>query len=656
MVIIVRLRVEVDLFITTISSILQTGSSSMRYLKINQPYSLISFFGILTVLLLPFANRVYACTSQTFDWTKTQQEVSQILRQYEVPGAAIAIVGVKGIEWYQTYGLADIESQTPVQTHSRFRIGSVSKMFISLAIMKLVEQGKIELLDNLSVIAPEIHHSNPWQESNPVKIVDLLAHTTGWDGPHFVENAQNHADPISTYDAVQFHPHTRHSRWVPGTRTAYNNSAIVVAAYIVEKLSGITFESFVEKHFFVPLNMTHSSYFYTDTFRQNAVSLYRGMKKLPYRHLNNRASGGLNSSLSDMSKFAHWLIKTDKQGLLTERSLASIRHNVYSLPSQSGLELNWGLGSQVFRKNGYLFFGHEGSLRGSHALLAYQPELKVAHIILVNTNGPALSKIHDLLTEKVTAEHPKKAIKNIKPLTEMQKALAGYYQSASPISKIYRIGQLFSPLKLSINGESLIVKPLLGGIPRILFNNPKGQLIEPTSGKVAMVKAQDPIIGEVLHYGPTALVKISALSAWFPIMLSFSWLIANVSSVLFMFVWLPRLILRRVPLGPALKIRLLPAIHGLLIGVLTITLINIQTDLFPEALLGNVSWQSLAIFVISCGIGLTSTLSFWPLLMHWKQPINRVLYWHSMLVSIFNVIFTVLLAMYGLLGIASWVV
>jgi CubicO group peptidase (beta-lactamase class C family) len=95
----------------------------------------------------------------------------------------------------------------------------------------------LSLQDSVHKLAPEVWFENPWEASDPVRVVDLLEHTTGWDDIHLREFAKD-APGIGLREALDYDHHSRISRWRPGTRMAYCNSGPAVAAYIVEKISG----------------------------------------------------------------------------------------------------------------------------------------------------------------------------------------------------------------------------------------------------------------------------------------------------------------------------------------------------------------------------------------------------------------------------------
>jgi hypothetical protein len=172
-----------------------------------------------------------------------KNELEKILKETRTPGMSVAIVRQNKVEWTEGLGLADVASQRKATADTLFRIGSVSKNFAALAIMKLVNEGKLQLQDPVRKLVPEVWFDNPWETTDPVRVVDLLEHTTGWDDIHFREYAQSGLN-LSLMDALNFDHTSRVSRWRPGTRWAYCNAGPVVAAVIVEKISGQKFSDY----------------------------------------------------------------------------------------------------------------------------------------------------------------------------------------------------------------------------------------------------------------------------------------------------------------------------------------------------------------------------------------------------------------------------
>jgi len=114
-----------------------------------------------------------------------QQQLEKILKDTHTPGVSVAIVHRDGPEWIAGLGKADVASGRAATADTLFRIGSVSKAFASLSILMLVDQGKLSLEDPVHKLAPEVWFENPWEATDPVRVVHLLEHTTGWDDMHF---------------------------------------------------------------------------------------------------------------------------------------------------------------------------------------------------------------------------------------------------------------------------------------------------------------------------------------------------------------------------------------------------------------------------------------------------------------------------------------
>lgn len=235
---------------------------------------------------------------QTLEQLKTA--IEKLVKRKELPSVSVAVVNAEGIQMLESFGLANIEKNIPATADSLYRIGSTSKMFVALSVLKLVEEGRLSLDDSVRSLAPEVQFANPWEDTHPVKLVHLLEHTTGWDDMHIVEYAHNLSSPIELKAALDFHPHSRVSRWAPGTRMAYCNSGPPVAAYIVEKITGKKFEDYVEKQFFEPLGMSSATYFYDEAVRESGVTLYNNEGEAEkYWHILLRPSGSINASITD---------------------------------------------------------------------------------------------------------------------------------------------------------------------------------------------------------------------------------------------------------------------------------------------------------------------------------------------------------------------
>ena len=113
-----------------------------------------------------------------------REELEKILQDTHTPGLSIAFVHRDGPEWVARLGRSNVAANQDTTDETLFRIGSTSKAFASLAVLKLLNEGKLSLQDPVHKLVPEIWFDNRWEGIDPVRMVDLLEHTTGWDDMH----------------------------------------------------------------------------------------------------------------------------------------------------------------------------------------------------------------------------------------------------------------------------------------------------------------------------------------------------------------------------------------------------------------------------------------------------------------------------------------
>lgn len=130
-------------------------------------------------------------------------------------------------------------------------------------------------------LVPDVAFTNKWEATDPVRVVHLLEHTTGWDDVHPKEMAHDDPRPVTLAEGLAVGPESRTSRWRPGTFYSYSNSGPAVAAAVVEKLTGKRFEDYVQESFFDRIGMPTADYF--DSRR--AVRSVCGHTRQRHRHL-----------------------------------------------------------------------------------------------------------------------------------------------------------------------------------------------------------------------------------------------------------------------------------------------------------------------------------------------------------------------------------
>ena len=377
----------------------------------------------------------------------------------------MAIVKRDGPEWVAGLGLADVASKTPATADTQFRIGSTSKAFASLSILKLANEGKLSLTDSVHKLAPEVYFENRWEATNPVLVVDLLEHTTGWDDLHLREYAKDAPASMSLREGLDYDHTSRVSRWPPGTRTAYCNSGPPVAAYIVEKITGKRFEDYVAENFFQPIGMKSASYFQTSA---PATTLYHddGKTPFPYWNILLRPAGSINASANDMAAYVSFYLNrgtVSGMEVMPAASIDRMENPTRTWAAQEGLKAGYGLSNYWSVNDGFVYHGHDGGVNGGITEMAYMPEYGVGYFYSINAgNVDAFGKIGKAIRAYITRDLTKPAIPPQGQLPGDSAAYAGWYEPDSPrIQMFYFLERLTNMVRVHFGDGKMLLRPLV---------------------------------------------------------------------------------------------------------------------------------------------------------------------------------------------------
>lgn len=620
----------------------------------------------LASVLLAVASLLPAAPTQTPPRTldELQSAIAQALRDTHTPGAGLAIVTRDQIIFAGGIGKADIAANRPAAATTLFRIGSVSKAFASLSILELAEQGRLSLNDPVRQYAPEIAYQNPWEAGDPIRIVHLLEHTTGWDDLHLAEYASNDPKPLTLFEGLAYHPDSRTSRWRPGTRMAYCNAGPPVAAYIVEKVTGRRFEDYVQENLFAPLHMDTASYFYTPAVRQSLTTLYTsdGAHTTYYWHIAVRPSGAINASPRDMANYVRFYLNrgaVDGVAVVKPESIERMEHPESTMAARDGLRAGYGLSNYTtIDDRGFVWHGHNGGIAGGLTEMAYLPEAGVGYAYMINaTNGDAFGRIHKLVTAFLTRDLPAPALPAAPPAsTALAEQYAGWYELASPrVQASYFNDRIMGLSRLSLRGQTLVLAPLQGTARTYVPVSARlwRETIQPVPALALISDRRD---GRFIQARGATWAMISAWEAYGEIggVALIALLLAT--AVLYALYWLPARMLHRLrPLAGArlyLSVRALPLLAILLVAA-AFGIIALAGDM-PFARLGAVTAWSLSIFVLTILFAVTSLAA---LAQAWRGrhwPIRRGVLLHSLLVAAACVALAIYLAYWGMIGFRTW--
>ena len=379
---------------------------------------------------------------QTIDQLKAA--IAGVLERTHTPGCGFALVSKDNVIFAGGVGKADLATNREVTGDTMFRIGSITKSFVALSLLQLNEQGKVDLHAKVADVAPEVKIVNRWDATDPIRIVNLLEHTAGFDDMSPAETFDMSGGPqVPLLETFARFPEPQIARWRPGTLQSYSNPDYAVAGYIIEKLTGKPCEDYIADSVLRPLAMTHSDMRLTPDMRAALAQGYRGSPPLPvpYYPILLRPAGEMKSSPNEMARFVRMMLNRgtlDGVKIVSPESIARMETPETGLAARAGFKDGYALGNYVTIRHPIKTHGHNGGIDGFLSSYAYMPEQGLGYFLSINASSPALSQVEDLIFVYLTrgvAIPPKPAAV---PLDADVVAAAGFYQFASPRNEKFK--------------------------------------------------------------------------------------------------------------------------------------------------------------------------------------------------------------------------
>jgi CubicO group peptidase (beta-lactamase class C family) len=349
------------------------------------------------------------------------------------PGAAVIIVKEGKVVFRKGYGKANLELGVPIEPDMLFRIGSITKQFTAVSILKLAEEGKLSLSDEITKFLPDY----PTQ-GKKITVEHLLTHTSGiksytelpeWLGMWRKDMSLTELIALFKDKPMDF---------APGENWRYDNSGYVLLGAIIEKASGQSYADYVEKQIFAPLGMTHSFYDRTERVIPRRASGYSkgkdGWVNCAYLSMTQpHAAGSLMSSVDDL---ALW-----DAALYTEKVVKqeSLRRAWTPFKLNNGKATHYGYGWSMQSYEGHRIVTHDGGINGFVTSGYRLPDDKVYVAVLTNTNSPEVMP-NDVAFKlaAIAIGKPLQAPVAMKMPAEKLDAYAGVYQVDEKTQAIIR--------------------------------------------------------------------------------------------------------------------------------------------------------------------------------------------------------------------------
>jgi CubicO group peptidase (beta-lactamase class C family) len=324
--------------------------------------------------------------------------VAATMKQWNVPGLAIAVIRDGKVLLAKGYGTRDIESGAPVTPSTLFAIGSISKSFTVTALGMLVDEGKLDWDKPLRNYLPDFQLYDP-VASERFTPRDLVTHRSGLPRHDLVWYGSD-LTRAEMYRRLRFLPPSRDFR----AAYQYQNLMYMTAGILVERLSGMRWEEFVRQRIFQPLGMTNSNFSVNDSQKAADFSYPHGTTRageretvirIPFRNIDEIGpAGSINSSVDQMIRYVEFHIGQGKYGdrqLLSEANAQQMQTPQMVMPGPMQYDevfhSSYGLGFVITAYRGHKLVSHGGGIDGFVALLSFMPRDKIGMIVLTNLSG-----------------------------------------------------------------------------------------------------------------------------------------------------------------------------------------------------------------------------------------------------------------------------
>ncbi len=361
------------------------------------------------------------------EWLEAQQAYN------DLPGISAGIVKGQQLIWSKGYGVSDLKKNVPASPSTLYSICSITKLFTSIAIMQLYDRGKLRLDDSISTFLPDFKIRQPFKDSGPITIRSLLTHSSGlpresdfpyWTGPDFkFPSRQQIEEKLGDQETL----------YPASTYFQYSNLGMTLLGQVIEKLSGKSYDEYVEANILEPLKLSNTlPSVPSDPFANRMATGYSSIKRDGTRDaipmFDTRAikpAAGFFSTVEDLGLFASWQFRLLKNGgteILKASTLKEMQRVHWVDPDWN---IHWGLGFVVVQQGGKTLVGHAGSCPGYRTTLLIDPKEELAFIVMTNSMDnpwPYATQMRNILLKGDTEKKPETLTIDLKTYTGVYNA------------------------------------------------------------------------------------------------------------------------------------------------------------------------------------------------------------------------------------------
>lgn len=457
---------------------------------------------LLSTLLFVVCTSVYSGTEEKLQGM--DEFIESEMQYWQVPGLALAVVRNDKVIYKRTFGVADLQNGDSINSATLFSIASTTKTFTATLAGMLADEGKLDLNAPIADYIPDFEMSTS-EASRRLTIKHFLAHTSGLPRHDIVWDNEpaGRAELVEQIKKLEL-------TCYPGEKWQYSNLNYIMAADIIEKVSGETWEELLQKRILDPIGMDGTVLSVNQKKHLRAspyiTRLHNKVEKLDFKNSDILGpAGGIRSNIDDMSK---WLIFNMKTGAFDGKQLikpATIKYLGTPVSLTGGgirdteiFYSTYGFGRFIDSYKGKMRIHHGGTLFGFASQMSFLPFENVGVVILANMNGTPLTgiieqTIYDRVLELDETEWNYRVRNRHERMMQYYEKMAEQAEDntepsdKSPFSPDEMVGKYENPgygcFEIIKTGDSLSVKTSIYNFPLIHHNENKYKMINEISGE-----------------------------------------------------------------------------------------------------------------------------------------------------------------------------
>lgn len=400
--------------------------------------------------------------------------INKAMKEQNLPSIAVALIDDQEIVWQEAFGYADLDKKTPVLLDTVYRTGSISKIFTAIAIMKLFEDGIIDIDTPVSHYLPAFSIQSRFPYSDPITIRSILSHRSGLPNSsnRLGEAGLESSERVSLKGLIDSLK-DQYVAYPVGYRYKYSNLGITLLGRIIEVVTGNEFADYMQKNILNPLGTNESSFLSSSEIEEKIATdyvIYQGKAKpQPQFDLSELPAVNLYSTLNDMCKFLMFLFREGKIGsnqFIKSETLKKMYFDSYSRPRDpTTAGLIWNLGGDP--SSDHLTVWHGGWFSGFLTFISCLPYKKLGFIVLTNgdnqlTRGMmmTLKRILELMYETKFGIKPEEEYDIPNPVNLDKSILENYTGKYACEGPVYELSIKNDTLQIAQMGQSVDLIPV----------------------------------------------------------------------------------------------------------------------------------------------------------------------------------------------------